>query len=563
MKLNTIKKRVIESPKKLVLLFILMLGSFLSNAQYAPEALVTKWKVPYPLSNSHPVDYINLIPEGAYHYELFKLDGNNTPVLVEEGSQYGAISFTILEQDTGTYILSMIPDESHPEPLHRFMMSNTYPSTTHFTAHKLIDLIQWGTAQWSTFDSIMYVTTNLLEITATDLPDLTQVTSMVSAFEASSNLVNIPNMNQWDVSGVQNMQYMFRNAFMFNENISNWNVANVTNMERMFYNAQLFNQDIGNWDVSNVTNMQGMFDIAYSFNQDIGNWDVSNVTNMQGMFSSASAFNQDIGNWNTSNVINMGSMFSLAQAFNQDIGNWDVTNVQNMKNMFDRALAFNQDIGNWNTSNVLNMSWMFSGTEAFNQDISHWNTTNVINMSRMFYQAEAFDQNLGAWSLDNLETASYMFDNSNMSCENYSLTLKGWSVNAKTIHDVELGAASMKYSPEIEQERNHLINSLGWDIVGDALGTCTLPDEPIAIQELDEVNIKLYPNPVSNTLNIHFTEDIKIQSLQIYNIIGQKVMEIKELNATNIDIGHLKSGIYYVEIIDHQANNTVKKINKI
>src|SRR5690625_242647 len=190
---------------------------FTSNiyAQYAPEALVTKWKVPYPLSNSHPVDYINLIPEGAYHYELFKLDGNNTPVLVEEGSQYGAISFTILEQDTGTYILSMIPDESHPEPLHRFMMSNTAPSTTHYTAHKLIDLIQWGTAEWSTFDSIMHSTRHL-NITATDIPNLNNVTSGVDAFSMSI-IENIPNMNQWDVSQMQDMQGMFSYAIFRSE----------------------------------------------------------------------------------------------------------------------------------------------------------------------------------------------------------------------------------------------------------------------------------------------------------------------------------------------------------
>src|SRR5690606_26557502 len=269
-----------------------------------------------------------------------------------------------------------------------------------------------------------------------------------------------------------------------------------------------------------------------------------------------------ISNWDVSNVENMSHMFGRTEAFNQDIGNWDVTNVKNMENMFDRALAFNQDIGNWNTSNVLNMSWMFSGTEAFNQDISHWNTTNVINMSRMFYQAEAFDQNLGAWSLDNLETASYMFDNSNMSCENYSLTLKGWSVNAKTIHDVELGAASMKYSPEIEQERNHLINSLGWDIVGDALGTCTLPDEPIAIQELDEENIKLYPNPVTSTLFINYADNISVQSIHIYNVTGQKVMEVEALNQTTLEVNHLKSGIYFVEIRDDQANKIVKKLIK-
>ena len=36
--------------------------------------------------------------------------------------------------------------------------------------------------------------------------------------------------------------------------------------------------DISKWDVSNVENMQYMFYLAIKFNQPIGNWDVSNVT---------------------------------------------------------------------------------------------------------------------------------------------------------------------------------------------------------------------------------------------------------------------------------------------
>ena len=37
----------------------------------------------------------------------------------------------------------------------------------------------------------------------------------------------------------------------FNQDISKWDVSNVEDMEYMFRNSQ-FNQDISNWDVSNV-----------------------------------------------------------------------------------------------------------------------------------------------------------------------------------------------------------------------------------------------------------------------------------------------------------------------
>ena len=117
-------------------------------------------------------------------------------------------------------------------------------------------------------------------------------------------------------------------------NIENWNVSQVTDMSYMFDNAENFNQNIGGWNVSNVENMEFMFNNAKNFNQNIGGWNVSNVENMFCMFVNASNFNQDIRGWNVSKVTSMSSMFYLANNFNQDIGRWNVS--KEIKNtMFD------------------------------------------------------------------------------------------------------------------------------------------------------------------------------------------------------------------------------------
>jgi surface protein len=52
----------------------------------------------------------------------------------------------------------------------------------------------------------------------------------------------------------------------------------------MFCGCTSFNQPLNNWNVSNVTNIRWMFDNCKSFNQDISNWDVSNVTGKLDMF---------------------------------------------------------------------------------------------------------------------------------------------------------------------------------------------------------------------------------------------------------------------------------------
>ncbi|OUR97724.1 hypothetical protein A9Q86_16055 [Flavobacteriales bacterium 33_180_T64] len=171
---------------------------------------------------------------------------------------------------------------------------------------KILTVEQWGTNPWSSMKLAFYDCSNLI-ITATDVPDLSNVTSMHGTFYEATNI---------------------------NADFSNWDVSNVTNMSSLF-NSTIFNQDIGSWDVSNVTNMGAMFSNAINFNQDIGSWDVSSVTNMGEMFSGVTNFNQDISQWDVSNVTNMGYMFYGATIFDQNLGGWDITDVTSMEEMFN------------------------------------------------------------------------------------------------------------------------------------------------------------------------------------------------------------------------------------
>ena len=55
------------------------------------------------------------------------------------------------------------------------------------------------------------------------------------------------------------MKNMFNNAHAFNQPLNNWNVSSVTDMSYMFYFAVVFDQPLNNWNVSNVTTMEFMF----------------------------------------------------------------------------------------------------------------------------------------------------------------------------------------------------------------------------------------------------------------------------------------------------------------
>ena len=271
-------------------------------------------------------------------------------------------------------------------------------------------------------------------------------------------------IEEWDVSNITDMSFLFSNKTKFNEDISKWDTKNVTNMNSMFYEANSFNQPIGEWDTKNVINMNSMFYKASSFNQTIGSWNTSNVTDMNGMFGYATSFNQTIGEWDTHNVTTMYIMFFYATSFNQTIGEWDTKNVTNMEGMFYQANSFNQPIGkwvtekvttmwfmftyatsfnmpigSWNTKNVTNMDSMFSGATSFNQPISTWDTKNVINMNRMFENATYFNQPIGSWNTKNVKNMDSMFSEAT----SFNMPIGAWDTsNVTNMHSMFQNATS-------------------------------------------------------------------------------------------------------------------------
>ena len=95
-------------------------------------------------------------------------------------------------------------------------------------------------------------------------------------------------------------------------------LTNITNLSHMFQGCSVFNGDLSGWDVSSVRDMSHMFAHAHSFNSDITLWDTSKVQLMTSMFQDASVFSRDISRWNTTQVLDMGNMFKGAVRFNMD-----------------------------------------------------------------------------------------------------------------------------------------------------------------------------------------------------------------------------------------------------
>ena len=243
-------------------------------------------------------------------------------------------------------------------------------------------------------------------------------------------------------------------------------------------------------------------------------WDVSNVTYMGFLFQYRLDFNADISAWDVSNVIEMTSMFEgqfgqsgLEASFNQPIGDWDVSNVTDMDSMFEDATSFNQPLNGWDVSNVTNMLDMFGYASSFNQPLYDWDVSNVSNMHYLFQEALSFNQDISGWCVTNITSEPTQF-----------------SIN----------------SPLIES------NKPVW-------GTCP----SLGIDDLNQLDISIYPNPTSDTVYINSTSSqLKVV---VFDILGKQV--INKPNTNSVDVSSFSKGVYYIKVSDG-INSSTKKFIK-
>lgn len=380
---------------------------------------------------------------------------NQTDVLTH---RYGA---------PGTYTIRLQGRRLHvglcrPAPEFAF---NTDLSDQGDITQQVKDISRWGSTTWSSMHAMFRRCTTMRRWSATDRPDLSNVSDLSYMFLDAESFVHP--IGDWETSQVTNMSGMFKKAAAFDQPLNTWDTSRVTSMESMFAEARMFNQPLNAWDTSQVTSMQGMFFNAKAFNQPLHAWNTSRVKSMKEMFWAARNFNGSVSAWDTSGVTNMDHMFRDARTFNQPLNTWDTSRVKSMQGMFYDARTFNQSLDRWDVSQVEDMSSMFYKAEAFNRRLNTWQVSNVHTMSHMFFKAEAFSFDLGAWDVSGVKHMDKMLYRNAMRTDAYDATLEGWANQEQLQTGVKLGATGRTYC-KAQAAREKLVNTHGWNIDGDA-----------------------------------------------------------------------------------------------
>ncbi len=265
--------------------YTLLIALFSATISFAQNEFITVWET----TTADESITIPTATDATYNYSVDWGDGS----AVESGQTGDA---------THSYATAGNYDVTITGTFPRIYFNNRGDRT------KILEVKQWGSQAWTSMEQA-FAGCSKLNITATDVPDLTAVRSMKGMFQ-SSLLETANRINDWNTGSVTNMDFVFAYTTVFNQNINSWDTNKVTSMNRMFSGATAFNQDLSGWKTGAVTQMLSLFSNASKFNQDISGWDTGRVNNMFSLFYAAFAFDQDLSGWDISAVTNMTEMFT-------------------------------------------------------------------------------------------------------------------------------------------------------------------------------------------------------------------------------------------------------------
>lgn len=113
----------------------------------------------------------------------------------------------------------------------------------------------------------------------------------------------------------------------------------------------------------------------------------------------------------------------------------------------------------------------------------------------------------------------------------------------------------MDFEVEFFQTYEYVVIAVYDDNCESACAPLSIEVIPDAVPEYSK-EAKVYPNPAKNILHV---EGVGLSQVEVFNIMGQSVMNINE-NFETIGISHLQNGIYFIRIKTTEGEKTVKLV---
>ena len=150
----------------------------------------------------------------------------------------------------------------------------------------IIDVVNWSNIKWQSLKDAFKGCTGLAHLSAADVPNLSECTSLEAMFQNCTGLTVVPSIEDWNLSNVTTLKSMFAGATAFNQHLSRLNVSHISDFSGMFSGATAFDYSLGEWNLGGVTDgntaMLNMFDNSgiscASYKETLTGWSMRSST---------------------------------------------------------------------------------------------------------------------------------------------------------------------------------------------------------------------------------------------------------------------------------------------
>ena len=182
----------------------------------------------------------------------------------------------------GTYIISVfVPTGSASSSITKLSTTEAPLSNGY-----IIDVVNWSNIKWQSLKDAFKGCTGLTRLSAVDVPNLSECTSLEAMFQNCTGLTVVPSIEDWNLSNVTTLKSMFAGATAFNQHLSRLNVSHISDFSGMFSGATAFDRPLGEWNLGGITDgntaMLNMFDNSgmscASYKETLIGWNMKSST---------------------------------------------------------------------------------------------------------------------------------------------------------------------------------------------------------------------------------------------------------------------------------------------
>ncbi len=243
---------------------------------------------------------------------------------------------------------------------------------------------------------------------------------------------------------------------------------------------------------------------------------------------------------------------------------------------FDDCSDLTNWVGDWNYTNEIHYSPSNCITDSPYDDAYGNNVNKSITLNQSFnlqHASYAYVTFHAQWEIENdYDYVQFMISTDggsswNPLCGNYTNTGVADQDLGEPLYDGEQSEwvfEEVDLSDYLEEEdvrfRFRLITDAGLQMDGfyfDDFAVYTDAIDDASLIELTEAAVRIYPNPANSQLRYTVPNDIVLQSIQLFNELGQSIC-VLDGKTVEINLEDLSEGIYFIQFVD-VSNTTITK----